>query len=91
MDGFYAHLSRCDGQFYLSPSSTHEDAKLLANTFQERESVVFSKRTKKILNGVGFVLATSVFFKLCDDLRLVGVTQRWGIEDCLQFRVRLED
>ena len=64
-----SYRSAGDGQLNLTASSTHELAKLLTDTLQERKSVVLGKSVQEVLDSLR--LLTGVLLKLGNNGRLV--------------------
>jgi len=78
-----------NGHFNLTASSTHELAKLLTDTLQERKSVVLGKCVEEVLDSVRPL--TSVLLELSNDGRLVLSGKSWSSHDGGELSILMVD
>jgi predicted TPR repeat methyltransferase len=69
---------------------TDKRLKLLNNTLQQSQTVVFSERSQKVFEDLVLVTAGNVL-QFLDDLLLVAHTQGGRVEDGGEFGVLFED
>jgi hypothetical protein len=84
-----AYLSTGDVEVDLAAVSAHQGSKLVADTLEGTETVVFGESLEEVLEDTGLI-GTGNLSKLFDDRLLVGVGEHGGAEDIGELLVSLE-